>query len=116
MRRLLIPVMLALVSACAGEATVAYSTPNASVRLVEVNPGVYTVADYGEPVFFADNYYWRYYDGRWFRSSWYTGGWVTASPPVAVLRIDRPYRYVHYRPESRDRVVIRDSRGRWYRR
>jgi hypothetical protein len=33
-----------------------------------------------------------------------------------VITIDRPQRYVRYRPQSHDRVVIRDSRGRIHRR
>ena len=114
MRRLLIPVVLALVSSCVGEGSVAYTTPSGSVSMVEVNPGVYAVANYDEPVFYSDNFYWRYYGNRWYRSNWYTGGWAVASPPSAVLRIDRPYRYTHYRPARHERIVIRDRAGRWH--
>ena len=32
-----------------------------------------------------------------------------------VVSVDRPYRYVRYRPAPRDRVVVRDHRGRWRR-
>ncbi len=63
-----------------------------------VSPGVQVIADYNEPIFFTDGFYWRFYGGGWYRSSYYTGGWVYARPPVAVLRIDRPTAYVHYRP------------------
>jgi len=66
--------------------------------LVYVAPGVQVIADYNEPIFYSDGYYWRTSGGVWYRSSYYTGGWVYASPPVAVLRIDRPHAYVHYRP------------------
>lgn len=66
--------------------------------LVYVSPGVQVIADYNEPIFYSDGFYWRYYGGTWYRSSYYTGGWVYARPPVAVLRIDRPYAYAHYRP------------------
>ena len=66
--------------------------------LVTVSPGVQVIADYDEPIFYSDGYYWRSYNGGWYRSSYYTGGWVYAQPPVAVLRIDRPHAYVHYRP------------------
>jgi hypothetical protein len=66
--------------------------------LVYVSPGVQVIADYNEPIFYSDGFYWRYYGGVWYRSSYYTGGWVYARPPVAVLRIDRPHAYVHYRP------------------
>jgi hypothetical protein len=66
--------------------------------LVTVSPGVQVIADYDEPIFYTDGFYWRYYGGVWYRSTVYTGGWVYAQPPVAVLRIDRPYGYAHYRP------------------
>src|SRR5262245_44953360 len=66
--------------------------------LVTVSPGVQVIADYDEPIFYTDGFYWRYYGGVWYRSTVYTGGWVYARPPVAVLRIDRPYGYAHYRP------------------
>ena len=56
------------------------------------------IADYDEPIFFSDGFYWRNYGGLWYRSTYYTGGWVYAQPPVAVMRIDRPYMYRHYRP------------------
>ena len=68
--------------------------------LVTVSPGVQVIADYDEPIFYSDGFYWRYYGGVWYRSSYYTGGWVYARPPVAVLRIDWPHAYVHYRPRG----------------
>ena len=83
-----------------------YTTPSADVYvstpdLVTVSPGVQVVADYDEPVFYTDGFYWRYYDGGWYRSSNYASGFFyVASPPVSVLRIDRPYAYVHYRPRG----------------
>ena len=71
----------------------------ASPDLVTVSPGVQVVADYDEPVFYTDGFYWRYYDNGWYRSSNYAAGWSYYDrPPVAVLRIDRPYAYAHYRP------------------
>jgi hypothetical protein len=66
--------------------------------LVYVSPGVQVIADYDEPIFYTDGFYWRFYGGTWYRSTYYSGGWVYARPPVAVLRIDRPYAYAHYRP------------------
>jgi hypothetical protein len=68
--------------------------------LVYVSPGVQVIADYNEPIFYSDGFYWRYYGGTWYRSTYYTGGWVYARPPVAVLRIDRPYSYRYYRPQG----------------
>lgn len=79
--------------------------------LVAVSPGVHVVADYSEPVFYTDGFYWRYYDGFWYRSNNYATGWYyVARPPVAVLRIDRPYAYRHYRPYG---YVSRNNRGRY---
>lgn len=67
-------------------------------ELVYVSPGVYVIADYDEPVFYSDGFYWRYYGGVWYRSGVYTGGWVRwHSVPVHVHRIQRPHTYVHYR-------------------
>jgi hypothetical protein len=93
------------------------STPD----LVEVSPGVQVVADYDEPVFYTDGFYWRFYDGGWYRSNNYAAGWAYYErPPVTVLRIERPYAYAHYRPQgyvSRNRAryrpaepVVRDHR------
>lgn len=89
--------------------------------LVTVQPGVQVVADYDEPVFFVDGFYWRFYDGYWYRSNNYYSGWYFYErPPVAVLRIDRPYAYAHYRPAGyvaranvryrRPEVITRDHR------
>ena len=81
----------------APSADVYVSTPD----LVTVSPGVQVVADYDEPVFYTDGFYWRFYNGGWYRSSNYATGWFfVSSPPVAVLRIDRPYAYAHYRPRG----------------
>ena len=66
--------------------------------LVYAAPGVQVIADYDEPIFYSDNFYWRYSGGTWYRSSHYRGGWAYAAPPPAVLRIDRPGGYAHYRP------------------
>ena len=83
--------------------------------LAYVGPGVQVVAGYDQPVFYSDNFYWRYDNNRWFRSSYYDRGWSYATPPRAVLSIDRPYRYRNYRPAGyvgRDRgPMIRDQRG-----
>lgn len=98
----------------------------ATPDLVTVQPGVQVVADYDEPVFFSDGFYWRFYDGYWYRSNHYAYGWYYWDrPPVAVLRIDRPYAYVHYRPSgyvARRNVryrppaaIVRDRRAPAYR-
>jgi len=100
------------------QGTVYASTPD----LVTVSPGVQVVADYDEPVFFTDGFYWRFYDGYWYRSNNYYSGWYFYErPPVAVLRIDRPYAYAHYRPAGyvgrsrttyrRPEPIVRDHRA-----
>jgi hypothetical protein len=67
--------------------------------LVAVGPGVQVIADYDEPIFFADGFYWWNADGAWYRSAYYTGGWAyVPSPPVVVLNIFDPFRFRHYRP------------------
>jgi len=68
--------------------------------LVYAAPGVQVIANYDEPIFYSDSFYWRFYGGTWYRSSTYTGGWAYATPPQAVLRIDRPHEFVHYRPQG----------------
>jgi hypothetical protein len=94
----------------------------ATPDLVSVSPGVQVVADYDEPVFFVDGFYWRFNDGYWYRSNNYYAGWYFYErPPVAVLRIDRPYAYAHYRPAGyvaranvryrRPEVISRDRRS-----
>jgi len=82
--------------------------------LVYVSPGVSVIADYDEPVFYSDNYYWRSdNNGRWYRSSYYDRGWSYAPAPRAVLTIQSPGAYRHYRPAGY--TVRRDSnRGRTY--
>jgi len=94
----------AVVSACSGSGSVRY-TARAEVttpQLVEVEPGVRVVADYDEPVFYNDGFYWRYYGGVWYRSPYYNRSWVRVSTvPVAVRRIERPELYVHYRAGAR---------------
>lgn len=83
-----------------------YAGPSADVYvstpdLVTVSPGVQVVADYDEPVFYTDGFYWRYYNNGWYRSNNYATGWFYIDrPPATVLRIDRPYAYTHYRPRG----------------
>src|SRR4029079_15731858 len=98
--------LAAALGGCYASGDVGYTTPSANVYvstpdLVTVSPGVQVVADYDEPVFYTDGFYWRYSDGGWYRSSNYASGFFFVStPPVAVLRIDRPYAYAHYRPHG----------------
>jgi hypothetical protein len=104
-----------------GGARVGYVQP----ELVYVSPGVQVVADYDEPIFYSEGYYWRYYGGIWYRSSYHNYGWVhVRTAPVYVARIGyhnhRNYvryrggsraRYDHYRnPPPRQGPVVRDHR------
>lgn len=124
--RLLSLVVGVALAGCTGAAvrgTVTVDTPD----LVYVGPGVQVIADYDEPIFFADGFYWYYYGTSWYRSSYYTGGWVAASPPSVFVSIN-PQRYRHYRPANYvshrrpvpsnrvQRPVVRDHRPRTYRR
>ena len=83
-------------------------------ELVYVSPGVQVVYDYDEPVFYSDGYYWRYQGNVWYRSSYHTHGWVRwRNVPTAVVRIDHPRGYVHYRGDAnyrRERARVRDNR------
>jgi hypothetical protein len=102
MSRIILVGLLAAVlgGGCAG--TVEYrSAVIARPDLVAVAPGVYVIADYDEPIFWSDGFYWWFYDGYWYRSSVYTGGWVyVATPPLVIVRIHEPHRYRHYRPHG----------------
>ena len=68
--------------------------------MVEVQPGVMVVRDYGEEVFLVDGRYWmRTGDGRWYRANDYRGGWVLVEPrvvPAPIVRLP-PGRYKHHR-------------------
>jgi hypothetical protein len=95
--------------------TRAYVEPS----MVAIEPGVYVVADYDEPVFYTDGYYWLYRDGLWLRSYSYSGGWVRSySVPYGVRHINRPYAYRHYRARGNARVIrapVRDHRSNYSR-
>jgi hypothetical protein len=85
--------------------------------LVDVGGGVQVIADYDEPVFYTDNFYWRFYGGTWYRSNVYNSGWTVYNDvPYSVRRIDRPTAYVRYRPagytpRARREPYGRDNRG-----
>src|SRR3954463_7189061 len=106
MRRTILLVLAAgaLATGCYAHGDVGYSgtayATTSSPDLAYVAPGVQVIADYDEPIFYSDGYYWRLSGNAWYRSPYYTGGWVYASPPSAILRIERPYAYVHYRPSG----------------
>jgi hypothetical protein len=103
-RSALIGLVFALLAGC----TVGYSA-RARGRLVSVSPGVWVVEDRPDPVFYSDDYYWRYHGGSWYRSPYYDRSFVVVQPqrvPVHVRRIDRPQRYIHYQAPPRARVRV----------
>jgi len=84
--------------------------PRPVPTMVEVQPGVWVVEDYPQPVFYSDNYYWRYRDGVWFRSTTLSDAPVRVRVtyvPVRVRRIDQPAAYVYYRaPKATARIRV----------
>jgi hypothetical protein len=110
MRALLLAMILGA-AGCAGEVgyTATVSSPGYAYGpdLVYAAPGVQVIADWNEPIFFTDGIYWRWDGFRWYRSTYYTGGWAYGTPPMAVVRLGRPYAYAHYRPAG---WVPRDHR------
>jgi hypothetical protein len=122
-RTSLLLICAAALAGCAGSGSYSVTASTSSPDLAYVGPDVYAVADYSEPVFYSDNYYWRYNNNVWYRSSRHNGGWVVyTAPPRAVVTIGNPRAYVHYRPgrahyttrdrvdRDRRRVIVRDRR------
>jgi hypothetical protein len=120
-------ILSAALGGCLGSGSVQYSgdatvsTPD----LVEVSPGVQVVADYDDSVFYSDGFYWRYDDGGWYRSNNYAGGFVYwNAPPSAIITINDPGHYRHYRPSGyqprhqpyrRPEPIVRDHRAQEHR-
>ena len=69
--------------------------------MVVISPGVQVIANYDEPIFYSDNYYWRNQGGHWYRSSSHSRGWVRYSAPRAIVSIERPSAYIRYRGTAR---------------
>ena len=102
--------MFTALTGCMGTGSVQYSAEVTAPELIVISPGVQVIADYNEPVFYSENYYWRYDGGVWFRSNDYRRNWIRVQTvPVAVRRIDRPTAYVHYRGNAR--AEVRDHRS-----
>jgi hypothetical protein len=95
--------LTAAITGCTGTGTgtVQYSASGtySSGELVEIEPGVQVVADYDEPVFYSDNYYWRLNAGVWYRSDDYRRrDWVRVDAPAPrVVHVQNPTMYVHFR-------------------
>jgi hypothetical protein len=112
MRTSIVKVVLfaALAAGCTGTGQVTYSAGVGPPPLVEISPGVQVIADYDEPVFFSDDFYWRFDGGVWYRSRYHTRDWVRVeAPPPRIRQIDRPTAYIHYHAGAR--VDGRDHRG-----
>jgi hypothetical protein len=128
--RLAIPALLVMVvtSGCLVHGRAGMSATVGQPDLVLVEPGVYVIQDYDEPVFYSEGSYWWYSSGVWYSSRVHTGGWVRVHrPPVMIGRIHRPNTYVHWhaggsvrgrghvtaRPQVRDHrtVRVRPARG-----
>ena len=93
---------------CTASGRVGYTAEATTPELVYIDPEVQVIADYDEPIFYVDNYYWRYDRGRWLRSHRHNAGWtVYSSPPRALYTIREPNRYVRYRPDRRS-ITYRD--------
>ncbi len=75
--------LLLSLAACAGSATYLGTT-------TDTEPGDQVIPDYDQPIFYADNFYWRNDGGRWYRSSYYDRGLAYANPPQVVARIRHP--------------------------
>src|SRR5205823_13483946 len=83
--------LVGLAGGCMGSAQFGATADVSAPDLVVVSPGVQVIADYDEPIFFSDSYYWRQDGGVWFRSTSHTGGWARVEvAPVAIRSIERP--------------------------
>ena len=80
--------------------SVAVSATTVGPDLVYVSPGVQVIADYNEPVFYADGFYWRETGGIWYRSHYHTHGWHSYRAPRTILGIRDRHSYRHYRPDG----------------
>jgi hypothetical protein len=96
---------------CTGTLSGEVTTPS----MVYIDSDVRVIADYDEPIFYTNSFYWRQSGGVWYRSSRHSGGWVVYSAPAAILRIERPSAYVHYRAsasvnQDRRPAAVRETR------
>jgi hypothetical protein len=82
--------------------------------LVEVEPGIQVVPEYGEEVFFVDGWYWhRSGAGLWYRSRDHRGGWVMVDRgrvPGRLYRIP-PGHYKHWHRGGERQMARNERRG-----
>lgn len=110
MKKILLPVVIGLgfTAGCFTRGDVGmsgtYSTgggyyASGGPQLYYYSPGVSVVAYSDDPVFYSDNYYYRYYGGVWYQSPYYNSGWSVAyNVPHGVRSIDRPHSYARFQP------------------
>ncbi len=116
-RLLILTTATLLMGGCVASGQAGYSA-NAEVTtpaLISIDSDVQVIADYDEPIFYSQNYYWRNDGGVWFRSTSHTRGWVRFdAAPAAIIRIERPAAYIHYRgnasASAHSQPEIRDHR------
>lgn len=90
--------------------SVSVETPS----LALVSDGVYVIQDSTVPMFYSDNFYWRFWNGNWYRSTYYGGGWAyvgARAVPYRMRGIRNPNRYVRYRAPAGSRVWRGPARG-----
>ncbi len=107
MNRIFLPVLVAsaLATGCYGTTagSMGYSTNVGMVGpdLAYVSPGVSVVADFNEPIFFSDGFYWRNQNNGWHRSNFYNTGWQGGfAAPYGVVSIGNQNRFRNYRPNG----------------
>lgn len=112
MKKILLPVVIGLgfTAGCYTRGDVGmsatYSTgggyyASGGPELYYYSPGVSVVAYSDDPVFYSDNYYYRYYGGTWYQSPYYNSGWSVAyNVPYGVRSIDRPHSYARFQPRQ----------------
>jgi hypothetical protein len=98
MSRLKISVLVAALAlasgGCLGQAHLSGGYQAADPILVELQPGVWVIEDYDQPVFYADGFFWMYRDDGWYRSRDHVSGWayVRAAPQVVTGSAPAPVR------------------------
>ncbi len=89
-----------LFSACMASGTASYSVT--TPRRLYVIAGVQVIGDDDEPMFYSSDRYGRSAGGVWSSSRDHTRDWVRiATPPPAIVRIDRPAAYIHVKGNAR---------------
>lgn len=73
-------------------------------QIVAVDDGVWVLRDSDTPIYYVDDYYYRYTysENRWYRSTSHAGGWIeidAAAVPGTIAARDHQ-RYVRYRGDA----------------